>query len=225
MLVHCWLHDVPGILHCDLSPNNIMCHWIEEMDVEGKPKKKVYRVLTNYDLLSWTAQLKKDSTGSSQYWTGTPPFMVLDLFDGLSPTHLYRHDIESPFYVMLLMCCCDTFSLVESKTEEPLQLAMQQTTNLPYQHWFDEHSYETLGNCKSAFFSAFQAIKLPSTYKDFYPWLSGLQFQFSGRFQAKNAYIYEQKMVRRGKSSASRVCHKYNCLPQKYHTFARKFMT
>lgn len=179
-LVHRWLHDVPGILHRDFSPNNIMCRWIEEINAKGKPEKKVYGVLTDYDLSSWTAQLKQDVTRTSQQRTGTPPYMALELLDGSSPTHLYRHDLESLFYVMLLTCCRNTFD------------SMQRNT-LPFRDWFGEPKYHALGSYKRTFFSVGKAIELPSTFKDFYPWLDNLQLQFMNGFVAKSLFIGSQR--------------------------------
>ena len=69
----------------------------------GEKPKKVYGVLTDYDLSSWTNSLNPDYTKTSQQRTGTPPYMAQELLRGLSPLHLYRHDVESLFYVMLLV--------------------------------------------------------------------------------------------------------------------------
>ena len=92
--VHRWLYDRVGILHRDLSPNNIVYRII---------KSKVYGVLTDYDLTSWTSLLTSDYTKTSQQRTGTPPFMAFGLLDGTDALHLYRHDVESLFHVMLIM--------------------------------------------------------------------------------------------------------------------------
>ncbi len=39
--------------------------------------------------------------------TGTPPYMAFDLLkeEKDSGPHLYRHDLEALFYVMLMICC------------------------------------------------------------------------------------------------------------------------
>ena len=87
IIVHRWLYGA-GILHWDMSPNNIM-YRISEGRVCG--------VLTDYDLASWTASLASDYTKSSRRRTGTPPFMANALLDGTDRLHLYRHDLESRF--------------------------------------------------------------------------------------------------------------------------------
>ncbi|KAF9789672.1 hypothetical protein BJ322DRAFT_1000946 [Thelephora terrestris] len=87
--VHRWLHDHPGILHRDPSPNNIMCRISEEPDAEGNLSRRVYGVLTDYDLSLWTKALKKDYSKTLQQRTGTPPYMAEELLRGTSTTHLY----------------------------------------------------------------------------------------------------------------------------------------
>ena len=183
-----------------------MCRWVEETDAEGNPEKKICGVLTDYDLSSWTHHLKKDNTRTSQHRTGTPPYMAIELLSGTSSTHLYRHDIESLFYVMLVTCCRDTFGLVQDETtKKPTGGVIMLDKRPPFQDWFGEQEYHKLGSYKRTFFSVMQAFRLPSIFKDFYPWLNSLQFQFSNGFRAKDAYTSEQEMVRRGGGYAGRV--------------------
>ena len=92
-LVHRWLYDA-GILHQDLSMNNIMYR-----DIRGK----VYGVLMDYDLASWRASSKSEDTKDPQQKMGTLPFMAHGLLSGEDPLHLYRHDVESIFHVMLIL--------------------------------------------------------------------------------------------------------------------------
>ena len=65
--------------------------------IEGK----VHGVLTDYDLSLWTACLIADHSGTPQQRTGTPPFMANGLLTGTDKLHLYRHDVESFFYVIM----------------------------------------------------------------------------------------------------------------------------
>ena len=47
----------------------------------------------------------KDGPVKPRYRTGTGPFMALDLLrDGSVPLHVYRHDLESFFYVLVYVC-------------------------------------------------------------------------------------------------------------------------
>ena len=163
-----------------------MCRITEEMRAEGKTRK-VYGVLTDYDLSSWK-ELEADYTRTSQQWTGTPPYMALELLKGTSMTHLYRHDIESLFYIMLLMCRRHTIahSNGEADTRAKSGVVMRKG-KLPYQDWFEEQNYNRLGNDKAAFFTFKEAIELSPAFEDFRVWLKVLRHRFSKGFMLKVA--------------------------------------
>ncbi|KAF9004514.1 hypothetical protein BDZ89DRAFT_1169185 [Hymenopellis radicata] len=93
---HKWLHDVPRILHRDISMSNIMYRYGDD--------GAVYGVLNDMDLSSLVADLE-DQKATSFMRTGTPPFMAVDLLRSHRSelVHLYRHDLESLFYVMLIL--------------------------------------------------------------------------------------------------------------------------
>ena len=169
---------------------------IEEINAKGEREKKIYGVLTDYDLSSWKEDLKKDYQSTSQQRTGTPPYMAQEILQGTSTTHLYRHDIESLFYVMLLVMARHTIIPTEggpgAKTE--FQVVMREDKkSLPYQKWFNMRDYDTLGYTKESFFSGMQDIKLSPVFEDFRPWLTDLQHYFSEGFSAKNAHSRRQK--------------------------------
>ena len=188
-LVHRWLRDHPGILHRDLSLNNIMCRIIEEMNGQGEQERKVYGVLTDYDLSSWTKDLKNDYTKTSQQHTGTPPYMAQDLLKGTSATHLYRHDLESFFYIMLLLCTRHTGGYMQDKfTRGPLQTVMRGGRR-PYQDWFDEQSYTKLGAYKKDFLSNNVLIEPSRYFVDFRSWLNSLKSQISNGFSAETMHF------------------------------------
>ena len=163
---------------------------IKEMDAKGKAVEKVYGVLTDYDLSSWTADLANDYTRTSQQRTGTPPYMAHELLKGTSDVHLYRHDVESLFYVMLMTCARHTIGCPE-KGKEPRIL--MRAGQLPYQKWFNQHDYDTLGNNKYAFLSCMEAIELSRTFEGFRPWLQALQYRFAVGFEAKYAYARQKQ--------------------------------
>jgi len=181
-LVHRWLFDEPGILHRDLSFNNIMCRIVKELGAEDKVH--VYGVLTDYDLSSWVASLRTDYTKTSQQRTGTPPYMAQELLKGTSNTHLYRHDVESLFYIMLLTCARHKFD--HSKGAK-WSVVMREGT-LPYQKWFNERDYDTLGSLKGTFFTDMKVIELSPAFEDIRKWLLHLQYCFSDGFELKNSY-------------------------------------
>jgi hypothetical protein len=57
----------------------------------------VYAVLNDLDL-AVNADVQRQS---SKHRTGTKPFMAIDLLSGESTVHMYRHDLESLFYVLV----------------------------------------------------------------------------------------------------------------------------
>ncbi|KAK0448042.1 hypothetical protein EV421DRAFT_1658879, partial [Armillaria borealis] len=92
---HKWLYEHPKILHRDISMANIMYR----IDSAGN----IFGVLNDFDLSS----LIPIDEATSLRRTGTPPYMAFDLLkeEKDSGPHLYRHDLEALFYVMLMICC------------------------------------------------------------------------------------------------------------------------
>jgi len=160
-----------------------MYRFIEEVNTEGERVKKVYGVLTDYDLSSWTKSLNPDCIKTSEQWAGTPPYMANELLTGTSPIHLYRHDIESLFHIMLLMSARHTIGTPEN-SEKP-QIVVRESARLPYRQWFSTRDYYTLGCIKGIFFSYMETIELSPVFEDFRPWLYGLQYCFSEGFRRR----------------------------------------
>jgi hypothetical protein len=177
--VHQWLYEYVGILHRDLSPNNIMCRIIEGENAE----RKVYGVLTDYDLSSWTSLMNSNYEKTSKQRTGTPPYMAHELLIETSPLHLYRHDLESLFYIMLLMAARHTIGTPEG--EKGCRVITRKSKRLPFQDWFNEPRYHVLGSLKGTFLMGMQSIKLSPVFEDFLPWLLDLQRCFSTGFRLK----------------------------------------
>ncbi|KAJ3900988.1 hypothetical protein F5879DRAFT_924981 [Lentinula edodes] len=90
---HHWVHTYPQILHQDISLGNIM--------VRAKDGKK-YGVLNDWDLAFWLHE--REGISGSRFRTGTRLFMPhkqhLRRWRG---PYRYRHDLESLFYVILLL--------------------------------------------------------------------------------------------------------------------------
>ncbi|KAJ6529869.1 hypothetical protein DFH09DRAFT_153470 [Mycena vulgaris] len=89
-----WLYEEAGIMHRDISRNNLMYRKIGD---------KIYGVLNDFDLsVLWDSEPRS----TSKQRTGTEPYMALDLLvTGPPPRHLYRFDLESLFYVIMSVVC------------------------------------------------------------------------------------------------------------------------
>ncbi|KAI0553760.1 serine/threonine-protein kinase Sgk2 [Xylaria curta] len=96
---------VGGILHRDISPNNIII--TDPAETEGKFRG----MLIDLDL----AKMDNDTTRSgAEQRTGTIQFMAIQVLQGVD--HTYRHDLESFFYVLLWMCAHQSW---ENKLNNP----------------------------------------------------------------------------------------------------------
>ena len=168
-----------------------MYRLIEELNSKGESERKVYGVLTDYDLSSWRKDLENDYTRTSHQRTGTPPYMAFELLQGTSTTHLYRHDLESLFYIMLLMAARHTIAPTKGGLGvEPKDHVVMRGRAPPYQKWFETQDYDTLGSIKESFFSSKrkQAIELSPTFEAFRPWLKPLRYVFSKGFEYKGSH-------------------------------------
>jgi hypothetical protein len=191
--VHRWLLDHAGILHRDLSLDNIMYRIIEAMNDAGVMEEKVYGVLTDYDLSSRAASLTTDYAQTSEQRTGTPPYMAHGLLDGTDTLHLYRHDVESLFYIMLILAAHHELQVPEDGKDGGVRM---RRGKLRFQDWFDAPNYDTLGGIKSDFFTKLKPFEVSPSFKDFRGWLRKLQMSFACGFQAKGQHALKQVMER-----------------------------
>ena len=129
--VHWWLYDQVGILHRDLSLNNIMYR---------RKRGKVCGVLVDYDLASWKDLLAKDYKKMSEQRMGTPLFMAHGLLDGMDPLHLYRHDLEALLSVMLILA-----TRYEIGAHGISKRVPEKGKTLNFQDWFDTSNYQRSG--------------------------------------------------------------------------------
>jgi hypothetical protein len=58
---------------------------------------RIYGVLNDFDLAVYWNKRREPS----KQRTGTKPYMAIDLLDNMHVPHLYRHDLESFFYVIV----------------------------------------------------------------------------------------------------------------------------
>ncbi|KAF5372479.1 hypothetical protein D9758_005134 [Tetrapyrgos nigripes] len=95
--IHRWLVDHPKVFQRDISLANIMFS-------RNKADGTVRGVLNDFDLAS---RLPLSSESSSRTRTGTKPYMSHELLKppvGKRTRHLYRHDLEALYYVILIVC-------------------------------------------------------------------------------------------------------------------------
>ncbi|KAJ7767193.1 hypothetical protein B0H16DRAFT_1521190 [Mycena metata] len=86
------LYEVTGTIHRDLTTQNMrLCRDVAD--------GKVYGVLRGFDL---TVPSNKSTV---KYRTRTMTYMAKDLLVADPPPHLYRHDLESFFYVLVFLTC------------------------------------------------------------------------------------------------------------------------
>ena len=78
-------------MHRDVSHSNVMYRTLQDGQVIG--------VLNDFDFA--LDMDKKVEVPSSMRCIGTTPFMAIHLLSDEPPLHLYRHDLESLFWVMI----------------------------------------------------------------------------------------------------------------------------
>ncbi|KAK0498098.1 hypothetical protein EDD18DRAFT_1071869, partial [Armillaria luteobubalina] len=163
---HKWLYDHPKILHRDISMANIMYR----KDGEGN----VFGVLIDFDLSS----LIPIEEAKSLRRTGTPPYMAFDLLreEKDSGPHLYRHDLEALFYVMLMICC--RHSII--KKVQPKGTSQLEEIPANLSEWFDRTmSWNILAKVKTSFFSDNEPLPVSRCFEGFRPCLDFIRRQFA----------------------------------------------
>ena len=171
--VHRWLYERVGILHRDLSLNNIMYRIIEG---------KVYGVLTDYDVASWTRSSTGDHTKALQQTIGTLPYMATGLLKGTDPLHLYRHDMESFFYVVVILAT--RYEIQAPRKGEAGGVRVLQG-EFPVNRWFHELSCKRLARIKEGFLLEGDLFIPSPTFEDFREWLLELLTIFGLGFIGK----------------------------------------
>ncbi|KAK0199694.1 hypothetical protein DFS33DRAFT_1364371 [Desarmillaria ectypa] len=144
---HRWLFDHAKILHRDISMANVM--------YRKRPKDdKVCGVLNDFDLSSFFPLMEATSLRR----TGTPPDMAHDLLDQSDIGHLYRHDVEALYYVLLMLCC--RYEIVEIKQQPTLRPLQLKPADMPFAEWFDRTmTWGTLSDKKAKFLAASEKSK------------------------------------------------------------------
>ncbi len=151
-------------------------------------------VLNDFDLSSFC-----DDTGTSSVErTGTLPYMAYELLDddenGNPPKHLYRHDLESIFYVILLLCCRCELATAQKSSEH--EILVRRKVHSEFDEWYRLSRGSLLGACKSTLFMKIVRVspKLGSGFTDFQPWIDGFALQFADGFSLR----LEHKLALKG---------------------------
>ncbi|PBK71602.1 hypothetical protein ARMSODRAFT_1016615 [Armillaria solidipes] len=185
---HKWLYDHPRIIHRDISLGNIMWRRTIDGHIRG--------VLNDFDLSS----LRDDPGASSFQHTGTLPYMAYDLLinnkNGQPPKHLYRHDVESVFYVILLFCCRYKV-LARPTSSEPAPLNCEKVSST-FDDWY-RLGRATLKDKKIGFFMG-DTPAVNSGFAAFQPWLDDLHQQFLDEHSARTSHSHRQT---RGKATGT----------------------
>ncbi|KAJ3792091.1 hypothetical protein GGU11DRAFT_733187 [Lentinula aff. detonsa] len=156
---HHWVWKCAQILHRDVSKGNFM--------VRKKDGKK-YGVLNDWDLAIWLDNQRNEPT--SQFRTGTRPYIAYEQqsVDWEGP-HRYRHDLESIFYVVLLLVC------LQSSPQANEKVPHTETKRFRYEewHWRDD-DFLNLRKCSVVHTAPFTPPVSPF-FIGFRLWLTELQ--------------------------------------------------
>ena len=154
--------------------------------IEGK----VYGVLTDFDLSSWRKDLANDYSKTSQQRTGTPPYMAFGMLDESEPVHLYRHDVESLFYILLILTTHYEIQAPGKGKKKTGGLRMRKESEpLPFHDWFNESSYKALGRFKHSFLSKAEKTHLSPNFQDFGHWVENLRRSFRLGLRSQGEHI------------------------------------
>jgi hypothetical protein len=165
LLGHNWLYTKAQILHRDISLGNLMYRVVNH---------EICGVLNDFDLASYVTS--EPNAPSSKQRTGTRPFMAIDLLEkSPPPRHLYRHDLESLFYVFVFLIC-----RYHNGTE---------INDPPLQSWLTNHG-DSLANEKSRFLlHPGNMPKVTENFKSLAPICHEMQHVFLSGNTAASGYL------------------------------------
>ena len=158
-------------------------------------------VLNDMDLSSYRRDLDA-RTATSLHRTGTPPFMAHELLNPKGDVkHLYRHDLESLFCVMLVLVSRHRLPIgpllpPATPPQPPPRCILDLPHSVaPFNAWFDGNaSWNTLYVIKSNLFNITQDVdeapynQVHETFKGFVVWIKRLWKLFRQGFSARVAY-------------------------------------
>ncbi|KAK0495122.1 hypothetical protein EDD18DRAFT_1170756 [Armillaria luteobubalina] len=171
--VHRWVHDHARIIHRDISMTNLM--WRKRNGV-------ICGVLNDFDLSS-----RRDrESASALRRTGTGPYLAYDLLKEDPPVHIYRHDIESIFNFLVLLCC--RYEIQETPAPEGKDQLVH-VPIVPFESWYDI-SYSQLYDGKFSFFlnspeNTDRILPVSVSFSEFKSWLTDLYGLISEGFRSR----------------------------------------
>jgi hypothetical protein len=140
----------------------------------------VYAVLNDFDL-AVSADVKSTS---SKHRTGTKPFMAIDLIHPDPMVHMYRHNLESLFYVLVW---------ITSRFHDGQEIA-----DPPLQEWADSGG-ATLLKEKNYFILSEPPLPTPE-FDLFGHWVVSLHTMIRDGFSARTKYRSELAVAVRSKA-------------------------
>ncbi|KAJ3808913.1 protein kinase [Lentinula aff. lateritia] len=149
--IHQWLYECAGIFHRDLSSGNIMFR---------RKEGRIYGVLNDFDLSSRIEDINENPTFNVVNHTGTRPFMSYDLLNSSwKGGHLYRHDLESLFYIILCLAC--RYRKPGVPVDEPR----------PFSKWYSGSDRDICGEKCVFLFNSFTDLPIQPYFEGFTSWL------------------------------------------------------
>ncbi|KIK65125.1 hypothetical protein GYMLUDRAFT_240440 [Collybiopsis luxurians FD-317 M1] len=154
---HEWIYKYPRILHRDISQANIMFRRVG-------PENQIHGVLNDFDLATILDDPDHPSS-TSEHRTGTRPYMAFEQQElSWQGPLLYRYDLESIFYVMLILACH------YHKPRRPIKRA-----DAPYRTWFTD-SYDAVSGHKYKFLTHLHwNAPIQEFFKSFSVWLERIR--------------------------------------------------
>jgi len=144
----------------------------------------VYAVLNDLDL-AVNANVKSTS---SKHRTGTKPFMAIDLIHPDPTIHIYRHDLELIFYVLVW---------ITSRFHDGQEIA-----DPPLQEWADNDDLLLVEKKRSFFLS--MPPRQTKQFESFGRWVVSMQTMFRDGFSSKTKYLAELSVA---ESQAQHLAH------------------
>ncbi|KAF8184764.1 hypothetical protein BJ912DRAFT_1060749 [Pholiota molesta] len=163
-----WLYEHAELKHRDISLNNLMYR-----KVDGR----ICGVLIDYDLSLFFNKRKPGP--SSKQRMGSRPYMAIDLLQPTPTKHLYRHDLESLFYgIVVLVTRYD---------------GGKEINNPPFQDWF-ELSRRSLRREKESFLRKLETQRT-SAFKRLGSLLLRMGDMFHIGYEARRNHIMSVRLM------------------------------